>query len=144
MTKVGIVPPAQRAAAEQMRTSAAVVAGGFVFLTGMTGSDADGGMPADARTQFRNAFEKIATILAEAGLTFAAVVEMTSYHIGIADHFDLFSAVRADYVTAPYPAWTAVEVAGLRRPGAIVEIRVVAVDDRQISPGPVPSNRDCR
>ncbi len=51
---------------------------------------------------------------------------MTSYHINLRDHFDLFSAVRAEYVTDPYPAWTAVEVAGLRRIGAIVEIRVIA------------------
>ncbi|WP_275041520.1 hypothetical protein [Tateyamaria sp. ANG-S1] len=27
---------------------------------------------------------------------------------------------------APYPAWTAVEVAGLRRVGAVVEIRAIA------------------
>lgn len=51
---------------------------------------------------------------------------MTTYHVGLRDHFDRFCAVRADYVSEPFPAWTAVEVAGLRREGAAVEIRVVA------------------
>ena len=62
----------------------------------------------------------------EAGLSFGAIVEMTTYHVGLRDHFDRFNAVRADYVDEPFPAWTAVEVAGLRHEGAVVEIRVVA------------------
>jgi len=51
---------------------------------------------------------------------------MTHYHVGILDHFDLFSTIRADYVQAPYPAWTAAEVVDLRRQAAIVEVQVVA------------------
>lgn len=86
-------------------------------------------MPDTPEDQFRAAFDKIAAVLAEAGLDFGAVVEMTSYHIGLRAHFDLFNAVRADYVRDPFPAWTAVEVAGLRRLGAIVEIRVIAALD---------------
>ena len=68
-------------------------------------------------------------MLREAGLTFRSVVEMTSYHVGLRDHFDLFDAVRLEHVEEPYPAWTAVEVAGLRRDGALVEIRVIASTD---------------
>ncbi|MEL6808973.1 MAG: Rid family hydrolase [Pseudomonadota bacterium] len=68
-------------------------------------------------------------MLAEADLTLASVVEMTSYHIGLRDHFDAFDAVRRAHLRDPYPAWTAVEVAGLRRVGAVVEIRVVAALD---------------
>lgn len=109
-----------------MKLSPGVVSNGHVFVTGMTGSLADGTMPEDAEAQFRRAFDKIGAVLAEAGLTCADIIEMTSYHVGIADHFDLFSAVRAEYVAEPYPAWTAVEVAGLRRAGALVEVKVVA------------------
>ena len=57
---------------------------------------------------------------------FGAVVEMTSYHIDINSHFETFAAVHADYVRLPYPAWTAIGVAALRLPGALVEIRVIA------------------
>jgi len=47
----------------------------------------------------------------------------------IGGHFDLFNTIRLEYLKDPYPAWTAVEVAGLRREGAIVEIRVIANTD---------------
>lgn len=130
MSKRAIVPSEFRAAAELLKMSPAIVSNGYVFLTGVTGGDADGIMPRDAETQIRTVFDKIGTVLKEAGLTFESVVEMTSYHVGLRDHFDLFDAVRLDHVSAPYPAWTAVEVAGLRREGAIVEVRVVAADDR--------------
>ena len=126
MTRRPLIPKGAEGAVAAMKLSPGVVSNGHVFLTGMTGSLADGAMPEDAEAQFRSAFDKIAAVLAEAGLTCKDIVEMTSYHVGIADHFDLFSAVRAEYVSAPYPAWTAVEVAGLRRAGALVEVKVVA------------------
>lgn len=81
-------------------------------------------MPKNLEDQFRQAFEKIGAVLQEAGLGFDSIVEMTSYHIGLREHFDRFCAVRAEYVSDPFPAWTAVEVAGLRREGAAVEIKV--------------------
>ena len=126
MTRRALIPNGAEAAVEAMKLSPGLVSNGHVFLTGMTGSLADGTMPSKPEAQFRSAFDKIATVLAEAGLTCADIVEMTSYHVGIAEHFDLFAAVRAEYVSPPYPAWTAVEVAGLRRPGAVVEVKVVA------------------
>lgn len=121
-----VLPPGAAQVSEALKLSPGVISGNHLFVTGMTGSAADGTMPADAAEQFRNAFDKIGAVLAEAGLTHAEIVEMTSYHIGIQDHFDLFSEIRAQYVTTPYPAWTAVEVAGFRRAGALVEIRVIA------------------
>ncbi|MEM8730959.1 MAG: RidA family protein [Pseudomonadota bacterium] len=109
----------------QLTLSPGILSGGHIFVTGMTGSDSDGRMPADPETQFRAAFAKIATVLEEAGASLADVVEMTSYHVALARQFD-FDQVRLDLLTEPYPAWTAVEVAGLRRDGALVEIRVIA------------------
>ncbi|MBE2277670.1 MAG: RidA family protein [Rhodobacteraceae bacterium] len=126
MAAVPIFPPGSRPAAERMKLSPAVISGDHVFLTGVTGSAPDGSMPVTPEDQFRQAFAKIGAVLAEAGLGFGAVVEMTSYHIGLRAHFDSFCTIRAEFVQEPYPAWTAVEVAGLRREGAVVEIRVVA------------------
>ena len=57
---------------------------------------------------------------------FGHLVEMTSYHVGLRDHLEVFKSVRDSYVVEPYPAWTAIEVAGFVREGAIVEIRVIA------------------
>lgn len=126
MTTRAIVPPEFRASSDQLKFSPAILSGNHLFLSGTTGSDAQGNMPGDPGIQMRAAFDKIATVLRAADLTFQSVVEMTTYHIGLRDHFDLFDAIRLEYVADPFPAWTAVEVAGLRRVGAIVEIRVVA------------------
>ena len=129
MAKRALFPPEFRAAAEQLKMSPAIVSGNHVFLTGTTGSDAHGHMPDDPATQFRSAFEKIGLVLRAGGLSFQSIVEMTTYHVGLRDHFDLFDRIRLEYLSEPYPAWTAVEVAGLRREGAIVEIRVIAATD---------------
>lgn len=126
MHKRALFPKGSQETADEIKVSPGLVSGNHVFLTGITGSAPDGSMPDTDRAQFHSAFDKIGQVLAEAGLGFDAVVEMTSYHIGLRDHFDLFSAVRAGYVQAPYPAWTAVEVSGLRREGAVVEIRIIA------------------
>ncbi|MEO1143619.1 MAG: RidA family protein [Pseudomonadota bacterium] len=126
MDKTPLIPEEFRQGAEQANMSPGIMSGDFVFVTGMTGSDPDGSMPGDHGSQFRNAFEKILAVLEEAGLNFGAVVEMTSYHVGLRDHFEQFDEVRLEYFAKPFPAWTAVEVAGLRRDGAVVEIKVIA------------------
>jgi enamine deaminase RidA (YjgF/YER057c/UK114 family) len=126
LSKYALIPPELRAAAETAKMSPGIVSGSHVFLTGATGSDADGRMPADPAAQMRNAFEKIGLVLRTGGLAYGSIVEMTSYHVGLRGHFALFDSLRLEYLGEPYPAWTAVEVAGLRRDGAVVEIRIVA------------------
>ncbi len=122
-----LVARGREATARALHLSPGVVAGDFVFLTGVTGALFDGTMPSAPEVQIRSAFDKIGEVLALDGLDHAAIVEMTSYHVGLRQHFDIFNAIRSEYVREPFPAWTAVEVAGLRREGAIVEIRVVAM-----------------
>ena len=129
MSKRALVPPELRTACAAAGMSPGVMFGGFVFLTGVTGSAPDGAMPAGEEAQFTACFDKIAAVLAEADLGLDSIVEMTSYHVGLRGHFDLFDDVRRARLSDPYPAWTAVEVAGLRRDGAVVEIRIVAALD---------------
>jgi enamine deaminase RidA (YjgF/YER057c/UK114 family) len=74
-----LIPPDFREAAEKLNMSPGIVSGDHVFLTGVTGSDPTGLMPAEPEAQFRNIFQKIAGVLAVADLTLDAVVEMTSY-----------------------------------------------------------------
>ncbi|MDX8350321.1 RidA family protein [Cognatiyoonia sp. IB215446] len=126
MTQRGIYPQGVSAADIPLKLSPGIISNGHLFLTGMTGSGPDQTMPDDPDAQFHAAFQKIANVLIAADLDFGAVVEMTSYHVDLEAHFDAFSAVHAQYVKPPYPAWTAVEIAGLRRKGALVEIRVIA------------------
>ncbi|MBO0145321.1 RidA family protein [Agrobacterium sp. Ap1] len=129
MARRALFPGGARTTADKIKLSPGIVSGDHVYVTGMTGSRPDGTIPVDLEEQFRQAFEKIDAVLREAGLDFGSVVEMTSYHIGLRDHFDRFCDVRSEYVSEPFPAWTAVEVAGLRRIGAVVEIKVVASID---------------
>jgi len=63
MVKRAIVPPELRAVTDQLKMSPAIVSGAHVFLTGVTGSDAQGEMPDDPETQMKNAFEKIGVVL---------------------------------------------------------------------------------
>ncbi|HHS89149.1 MAG TPA: RidA family protein [Rhodobacteraceae bacterium] len=126
MAKRAIIPPGYHLAAEALKLSPGLISGNHLFLSGVTGAGADGIMPDDPATQFRQAFEKIGLVLTEAGLDFGAIAEMTTYHVGLREHFELFSSVRAEFVRNPYPAWTAIEAAALRRERALVEIRVIA------------------
>lgn len=126
MTRRAVFPAGSEDQAALIKVSPGVISNGHLFLTGMTGSGPDGSMPSDPATQIRAAFDKIGAVLAAAGCDHGAIVEMTSYHVGIRDHFELFNEIRSDYVADPFPAWTAVGVAELRREGAIVEIRVIA------------------
>lgn len=121
-----IVPDALKQAAAATGFSPAIRAGDFLFLTGATGGRADGTMPETATDQARTALDKARTVLAAAGADESHVVELTSYHRDIATTFAEVQSVLEDVFSPPIPAWTAVEVAGLRRPGALVEFRIVA------------------
>lgn len=126
MNKTALFPPGSAFQAGQIKVSPGILSGDHVFLTGVTGSRSDGSMRSGIEDQTKAAFDKIGAVLAEAGLSHEAIVEMTSYHVGLRDHFNVFNKIRCEYTSEPFPAWTAIEVAALRRPGALVEIRVIA------------------
>ncbi|WP_299471359.1 RidA family protein [uncultured Roseibium sp.] len=126
MTRRAIVPAELQSYYDGWMMSPGLSSGDFVFLTGFTGVSPDGDLPADAEQQIRNAFYKVELVLREAELDFSAIVEMTTYHVGLRDHFDVFKNVRSEFVQEPYPAWTAIEVAGFVHEDAIVEIKVIA------------------
>lgn len=121
-----IVPPGMEGYVRDWQMSPGLQAGEFVFLTGMTGAGPDGTIDTDPEAQIRLAFQRVEAVLHEGGLSFGDVVEMTSYHVGIASHIDVFRAIRAAYLAEPFPAWTAIEVAGFVTPGTICELRIVA------------------
>ena len=114
------------ATADRPGMSPGLLSGGFLFLSGVTRSGPVGAMPAGDAAQFEAVFDKIEGVLAAADLPLDALVEMTSWHIGLRGHFEAFDAVRRRRLAPPYPAWTAVEAAGLRRQGAVVEVRAIA------------------
>jgi enamine deaminase RidA (YjgF/YER057c/UK114 family) len=108
------------------RFAPAVVDGEHLRCSGMIGMRADMSVPEDPKEQFRQAFENLRGLLAEAELTFADVTDITSYHVGLQQHVQVFGEVKDEFVAEPYPAWTAVGVTELAMPGALVEIQIIA------------------
>ena len=112
---------------EETHIPAAVRVGTMLRLTGHTGETDDGVFSAEPASQIRQTFRNIALTLAEAGATWADVVEINSYHVGLLNQAEAVFEVAAEFLEDPYPAWTAVGVTELILPDALVEISCVAV-----------------
>ena len=97
---------------------------GLAFFSGVTGMRPDGTYSDDPRTQFTDLFERLADNLAAAGLSFIDVIDTTTYHCDMST-FPIFREVRDQYVTAPWPAWTAVGVTELVTPDAQAEVKII-------------------
>ncbi|MDH6195758.1 enamine deaminase RidA (YjgF/YER057c/UK114 family) [Mycobacterium frederiksbergense] len=121
-----VVPEWMRPMYDAHHFAPAVIDGDHLRCSGMMGIRPDMTVPAEPRAQFTLAFENLRGLLAEAGLTFANVTDMTSYHVGLRQHVQMFGEVKDEFVAAPYPAWTAVGVTELAMPGALVEIQIIA------------------
>jgi enamine deaminase RidA (YjgF/YER057c/UK114 family) len=121
------IPSEWRAFYEETGVPAAVRSGRLLYVTGHTGEAADGVFPTDVEAQVRGTFRNIAITLAEAGLGWADVVEVNSYHVGFRNQVSALLAVAAEFLAKPYPAWTAVGVTELIVPEAVIEISCVAV-----------------
>jgi 2-iminobutanoate/2-iminopropanoate deaminase len=95
------------------------------YLSGQLGQDPATGelVGQDAATQARQALHNVFAVVAAAGKSERDVLRVALYLTDMAD-FAAVNAVYEDFFTAPYPARTAIAVAGLPR-GALVEADVV-------------------
>ncbi len=93
-----IVPKGFESMYEHFHFAQAVREGNTVWCSGQLGVGPDGKCPEDPKAQFRLAFEAVGRVLAEAGASFADVVEMTTFHVGLRQHLGAFSAVKDDFV----------------------------------------------
>lgn len=100
--------------------------GDFLFLTGFNGMGLDGVVSSSPTQQIETAFEQVFAVLEEAGLDANNIVEVTSYHVGLKEHLEDFKDIWASKMIEPYPAWTAIEVAGFASDHVIVELRIIA------------------
>ncbi len=126
-TRDAIVPAVWAPFYAETSIPAAVRVGETLRLTGHTGEIADGSFPTDAETQIRQVFHNIELTLAEAGARWADVVEINSFHVGLANQAEALLRVAAEFLEDPFPAWTAVGVTELIIPEAVVEISCVVV-----------------
>lgn len=108
--------------------SQVVRAGNLVILAGQMPCDAQVNLvaPGDIKGQARKVFENMKAALAAAGLGFEDLVEIVSYHTDMSTLGDV-AAVKAEFITSDFPAWTALGVTGLALPGQLIEIKATAV-----------------
>jgi enamine deaminase RidA (YjgF/YER057c/UK114 family) len=104
----------------------AVKDGNRLYGSGVIGIGADGRAAADPETQFTQAFEALASVLAAAGASFADVIEMTDVSRRPTSAHAHLHAGEGSLLRAPYPAWTAIGITELAVPGGLVEIKVIA------------------
>ena len=102
-----------------------------VYVAGQIGWNAKGELVgADLVTQARQALENIVAILETDGARPEHLVRLTWYLVNRQAYLDASSALGEAYrevIGAHYPAMSAVEVAALMEPGAVVEIEATAV-----------------
>jgi 2-iminobutanoate/2-iminopropanoate deaminase len=106
----------------------AVLAGGFLWISGMLPTDADGNLvgKGDVVAQTEQVLRNIEAVLTAAGLTFAQVVRVTVYLRNVDDR-PLINPVRRKYFGESRPASTLVEISRLALDDALIEIEAVAV-----------------
>jgi enamine deaminase RidA (YjgF/YER057c/UK114 family) len=116
---------------------AAVRADELVFLSGMTAVDEATGQlvgEGDVVAQTRFIYRKMREVLEAAGGSLDDVVFTRDYVVGT-ENYAGTAAVRREVFGPTFPAATGVIVAGLLRPGALIEIDAIAVSRRAHSAG---------
>jgi enamine deaminase RidA (YjgF/YER057c/UK114 family) len=102
----------------------------IVYIAGQLGLDLDNkivGAPGDFRAQAEQTFVNLKNALAAVGAGFEHVVKLNNYLIDMA-HLPAFRDVRDRYIdTAAPPASTTIAISNLARPGALLEVELVAV-----------------
>ena len=122
-----IIPASMRSSYENFHFAPAVLDGELLRCSGIIGVDRETKeVSSDPETQFAQAFENLGEVLKEAGGNYSDVSEMTTFHVGLNEHLNVFLEVKDRYIQEPFPAWTAIGITELAYPAGLVEIRVNA------------------
>ena len=134
--EVLIPTAAEKASAyDQYHYSPARRVGDTLYISGVVVGRRDGeGKDITAfKAQVRRAFQRIQATLNAAGANFDDVVMLNTFHVWQGPNFEgdraaqfaAFSAVKDEFMKAPYPAWTAVGTTALIPDTGIVEIQAI-------------------
>ncbi len=105
-----------------------VSGGRTLYVAGQVALDAEGNLVSerDFRAQARQVLSNVQAIVEEAGGSMSDIVKMTTFLTDMANYAD-FVAVRSEFLEAPFPAATLVEVSSLVRPQWMLEVEAIAV-----------------
>jgi enamine deaminase RidA (YjgF/YER057c/UK114 family) len=121
-----VIPAEMKMLYDNFHFAPAVKDGDRLYCSGVIGMGPDGKVSSEPETQFTQAFESLKSVLAAAGVTFADVVEMTTFHVGLQANMRAFMKVKDKFMSPPYASWTAIGITELAVPGGLVEIKVIA------------------
>ena len=116
-------PEGARAQAEWGYASAVRV-GDTIYLSGVVAGVHRG--ETDLTLGYERAFQRIGETLKSAGASWDDVVDITTFHTDLTTQMPAIVAVKNRYIKAPFPAWTAIQVARLIPTNGITEIKIVA------------------
>jgi enamine deaminase RidA (YjgF/YER057c/UK114 family) len=125
-----VVPASQAHVYSDWHLAPAVRAGSLLLCSGVLGADQDGRIPDDPREQYHRVFSNLRDLLTAASASLGDIADITSFHLDLPKQIGVFGEVKDEYLAMPYPAWTAIEVAGIGAgalPGALVEVKVTAL-----------------
>ena len=119
-----IVPEKNKAQYEGMHFAPAVEQDGFIFVSGCVGQ------AEDAEDEFRDAWQQVGAVLAEAGCGYEDIVDSTLYMVDLQKNAGTMFKVKDEFVKEPYPASTWIGITDLVIPGARAEVKVTARNPR--------------
>jgi enamine deaminase RidA (YjgF/YER057c/UK114 family) len=122
-----VVPEAMVLIPERVGYVPAVKVGNTLYCSGQIGRTRELEIITDPEQQFIAAWENLEIVLAAGGCAFDDVVDMTTYHVDIAEHMALFRSVKDRFFPRNTCAWTAIGVSALAHPVLLLEIKCVAV-----------------
>jgi enamine deaminase RidA (YjgF/YER057c/UK114 family) len=115
---------------DKLTFSPAIRVGNLLFISGTTATDDNLQIVGigDICAQARQIFRKWEPILKAVGASFDNIVETTDYYTTLEGYAGT-ADVRREFFRLPFPAATGVQVAGLIRKEALIEIKGIAVLD---------------
>ena len=102
--------------------------GTWIYVSGQVATDSEGNLvaPNDLPGQSAQVFENVKAILEANGAAFADVVKLQTF-VTTQDGWAEMREIRSRYFASDLPTSTAVQVAALVVPDAVIEVDVVAV-----------------
>ena len=97
----------------------------ILYISGTVGTDKNGKIPPEFRSQVENTWSNLVRILEANGMGMNDLVKLNSY-ITRAENFPIYNEIRMRYLGAVRPASTTVVVAALVFPELLVEVEMVA------------------